>query len=62
MDIFQWFLETVIERCTFHSGCFSTYYFGKDLTEIFDFNKIEQIYYGNCLDCKLEFEVTFENV
>ena len=34
MNIFQWFLETFIERCRF-----STYYFEKDLTEIFYFNK-----------------------
>ena len=36
MNIFQWFLETFMERCRF-----STYYFQKDLTEVFDFNKTE---------------------
>ena len=34
MNIFEWFLETFIERCRF-----STYYFQKDLTEILDFDK-----------------------
>ena len=34
MNIFQWFLETFTEKCRF-----STYYFEKDLTEIFYFNK-----------------------
>ena len=34
MNIFEIFLETFIERSRF-----STYYFEKDLTEIFDFNK-----------------------
>ena len=34
MNIFQWFLETYIERCRFSTHCFE-----KDLTEIFDFNK-----------------------
>ena len=36
MNIFQWFLETFVERCRF-----STYYFDKDLTEIFYFSKIK---------------------
>ena len=34
VNIFQWFWETFIERYRF-----STYYFEKDFTEIFDFNK-----------------------
>ena len=50
MDAFQLLIETVTERCKFHCGCsrfitlmwlLSIYYFDKDLTEIFSFNKIK---------------------
>ena len=60
MNIFLWFLETVMERCRFFSGCsrLTTFWkiWPKFLVSII-LNK-----YIIVIDCKLEFDETFENI
>ena len=55
MNIFQWFPETFVERCRFSIYCFE-----RDLTEIFDLNKLNK-YIIIVID-RLEFDETFEHL
>ena len=57
MDIFQWFLEIVIERCTFHSVLNLLLWKRFDW---FFFISIKLKKSVAVIDCKLEFEKTFE--